>query len=209
MTAADGPVPERLDTRREEVLRVVVINGSPNEKSKTVGLTDLIVDILSGMMAVESKRVDVYRLGPGFTDAHDRAGVSPAVERLLDQVEQADLLIAASPVYRGSYTGLFKHFFDLIDQYALANKPAMLAATGGGDHHALVLEYGLRPLLAFFQAFTIPVAIFASAGDFDGTTVLNPRIYGRIELALTDVREVLQSRARPTPARSVTPDIGM
>ncbi|WP_422070726.1 NAD(P)H-dependent oxidoreductase [Streptomyces hoynatensis] len=48
-------------------------------------------------------------------------------------------------MFRGSYPGLFKHFSDLAGQYALANKPVFLTATGGGDHHALVLEHALRP----------------------------------------------------------------
>ncbi|WP_205856947.1 NAD(P)H-dependent oxidoreductase, partial [Phytoactinopolyspora endophytica] len=97
-------------------------------------------------------------------------------------------------VFRGSYTGIFKHYFDLIDQYALANKPVFLIATGGGDHHALVLEHAMRPLFGFFQSMTFPVAVFASSGDFDGTTLLNPRIYGRIEMAISDVADLLQSR---------------
>jgi FMN reductase len=117
------------------------------------------------------------------------------VEDALALVEHADLIIAATPVFRGSYTGMFKHFFDLVDQYALANTLVLLAATGGGEHHALVLEHAMRPLFGFFQALTLPVAVFASAGDFDGTTVLTPRVYGRIEMALSDVREQLRLRA--------------
>ncbi len=176
-------------------LRVIVVNGSPNEKSKTAGLADLIVATASGMLPVETHRIDVYRLGPSFTGARGRADVSLEVEDALMQAEHADLLIAATPVFRGSYTGLFKHFFDLVDQYALANTLVMLAATGGGEHHALVLDHALRPLFAFFQAHTLPVGVFASAGDFDGTTVLTPRVYGRIEMALSDVREQLRIRA--------------
>jgi FMN reductase len=176
-------------------LRVAVVNGSPSEKSKTVGLTDLVVETLSAMLPVEAHRVDVYRLGPTFTGARERADVSFEVEDALALVEHADLIIAATPVFRGSYTGMFKHFFDLVDQYALANTLVLLAATGGGEHHALVLEHAMRPLFGFFQALTLPVAVFASAGDFDGTTVLTPRVYGRIEMALSDVREQLRLRA--------------
>lgn len=65
---------------------------------------------------------------------------------------------------------------------------------GGGEHHALVLEHALRPLFGFFQAMTLPVAVFASTGDFDGTTLLAPRIYGRIEMAITDVIGLLTAR---------------
>lgn len=176
-------------------LRVVVINGSPHEKSKTMGLVEVVLDALRIRLPVTVHRIDVYRLGAGFTQATERDDVTPEVESELQAAETADLIIAATPVYRGSYTGMFKHFFDLIDQYALANKLVLLTATGGSDHHALVLEYALRPLFGFFQAMTIPVAIYASAGDFDGTTLLNPRVYGRIEMALTDIADLLTQRA--------------
>jgi FMN reductase len=176
-------------------LRVVVVNGSPSRPSKTMGLVDVILDELKGTLPLEASRIDVYGLGPEFTGAIEREGIAPEVEAALRLAEEADLLIAAAPVFRGSYPGMFKHFFDLVDQYALANKPVLLAATGGGDHHALVLEHAMRPLFGFFQALTIPVAIFASAGDFDGTTLLNPRVYGRVQTGLGDVADLLRARA--------------
>ncbi|WP_028922142.1 hypothetical protein [Pseudonocardia acaciae] len=51
------------------------------------------------------------------------------------------------------------------------------------------------PLFAFFQALTVPVAVFASSGDFDGTALLNPRVHGRIEVGLNDVADLLRARA--------------
>jgi FMN reductase len=193
------PASETPPTR---TLRVAVVNGSPSEKSKTMGLADVALQTLRDVLGrrgirVADTRVDVYRLGAGFTGALEREGIDPGVETALRDVENADLVIAATPVFRGSYTGMFKHFFDLVDQYALANTPVLLLATGGGDHHALVLEHVLRPLFGFFQAMTLPVAVFASSGDFDGTVLLNPRVYGRVELAITDVASVLEERASP------------
>jgi FMN reductase len=184
-------------------LRVVVVNGSPSRPSKTMGLVDVILDTLAGMLPVETSRIDVYDLGPGFTGAIQRDDVTPEVETALRLAEGADLLVAATPVFRGSYPGMFKHFFDLVDQYALANKPVLLAATGGSERHALALEHALRPLFAFFQALTVPVAFFASAGDFDGTVLLNPRVHGRIEMGLTDVVDLLRAApASSAPQRS-------
>ncbi|MGP4021879.1 NAD(P)H-dependent oxidoreductase [Actinomadura sp. 3N407] len=184
-------------------LRVVVVNGSPSRPSKTMGLVDAVLDTLAGMLPIETSRIDVYRLGPGFTGAIERDDVTPDVEAAIRLAEEADLLVAATPVFHGSYPGMFKHFFDLVDQYALANKPVLLAATGGGDRHALVLEHAVRPLFAFFQALTVPVAFFASAGDFDGTVLLNPRVHGRIQMGLTDVVDLLRARATGT---RTTPD---
>lgn len=192
---------QSLAQSRDAALRVVIINGSPSQPSKTVALSKVIVDTLAEQMPVDVHQVDVYRLGAGFTGAIQRDDVSADVEAVIRLVEDAELLVAAVPVYRGSYPGIFKHFFDLVDQYALANKPVILAATGGGEYHALVLEHALRPLFAFFQAFTVPVAFFASSGDFDGTTLLNPRVYGRIETGLSDVVDLLRARigSQPTP----------
>jgi FMN reductase len=187
----DGPVTHPDGA----ALRVVVVNGSPSRPSKTMGLVEVVLDTLAEMLPVERSQIDVYRLGPGFTEAIERDDVTPEVEAALRLAEEADMLVAATPVFRGSYPGMFKHFFDLVDQYGLANKPVLLAATGGGEHHALVLEHALRPLFAFFQALTVPVAFFASAGDFDGTVLLNPRVHGRIEVGLTDVVDLLRARA--------------
>ncbi|MBO0775926.1 MAG: NAD(P)H-dependent oxidoreductase, partial [Actinobacteria bacterium] len=125
-------------------LQVVTVNGSPSDPSKTMGLVNLILQTLAQLMPLDTAQIDVYRLGPGFTGALERDDVNPDAECALRAAETADLLIAATPVFRGSYTGMFKHFFDLVDQYALANKPVILVATGGSERHALVLEHALR-----------------------------------------------------------------
>ncbi|MHA7141196.1 MULTISPECIES: NAD(P)H-dependent oxidoreductase [unclassified Arthrobacter] len=172
-------------------LRVVVVNGSPTQRSKTMGLVKLITESLSQKLAIEVHQTNVYHLGPSFTGAISRADLDPAVEAEYAAVESADLLIAATPVYRGSYAGMFKHFFDLVGQYSLTNTPVILVATGGSDRHALVIEHALRPLFGFFQAATIPVGFYANSGDFDGDLVLNAEVYSRIEVGLGDVIDSL------------------
>src|SRR5690606_10239807 len=105
------------------------------------------------------------------------------VEEQLVAIERADLLIVGSPVYRASFTGLFKHLFDFVGQYDLVGKPVLLAATGGGERHALMIEHQLRPLFAFFQALTLPLGVYASNGDFDGYRVNSDVLSARIALA--------------------------
>lgn len=168
-------------------LEVVIVNGSPSEQSKTAALAELITRTLAEHLPLSVRRIDVYALGPSFTGATSRADLDAVAENELRHVEQADLIVAASPVYRGSYSAMFKHLFDLLEIYALANKPVILAATGGSDRHALVIEHALRPLLGFFQAAVAPVGFYVSSGDFDGTTVLNGEVYSRIEVGLRDI----------------------
>ncbi|MEV3869578.1 NAD(P)H-dependent oxidoreductase [Streptomyces sp. NPDC049906] len=184
-------------------LRVTAVVGSLSTPSKTTALVELILRTLADRTPIESRLVELHALKGAFTGAAAREEVGAEVEDALRAVEEADLVIAATPVFRGSYTGLFKHFFDLVDPYGLAATPVMLAATGGSDRHALVIEHAMRPLFGFLQAWTAPAGIYLSAGDFDGTTVLNPEVYERIEMAVGDVVPVaraLAAAAEPTTA---------
>ncbi len=116
-------------------------------------------------------------------------------------IEAADLLVVASPVYRASFTGLFKHLFDFVGQYALIDKPVLLAATGGSDRHALMLEHQLRPLFGFFQAITLPIGVYASDADFTNYEISNTDLQERIELAVARARPLLRRELEvPRPA---------
>ena len=131
-------------------------------------------------MPTDPTVIELATLGPRLAGALRRDDVSPEVEAALELIESADLLVAASPVYRGSFTGLFKHLFDFVGQYALVGKPVLVAATGGGERHALILEHQLRPLFGFFQALTLPVGVYASDSDFVDHEVASPEVVARI-----------------------------
>ncbi|GAA2251864.1 FMN reductase [Streptomyces amakusaensis] len=174
-------------------LRVVAVVGSVRSPSRTTALAELMLQTLAARTEAETRLIELHTLGPAFTGAAGREGLDAGVEDALRAVETADLVIAATPVFRGSYTGLFKHFFDLVDQYGLAAKPVLLAATGGSDRHALVIEHAMRPLFAFLQAWTAPAGVYLGSGDFDGTVILNPEVYERIEMAVDDVLPVARA----------------
>ena len=137
------------------------------------------MDLIAEEVLCEQRLVELGQLAPQLAGATWRSHLPETVERELAAVEQADILVVATPVYRGSYTGLFKHFFDFIDQDALIDKPVLLAATGGSERHALMIDHQLRPLFSFFQARTLPLGVYATDKDF------------------TDYR----LRTRPDPAR--------
>ena len=124
------------------------------------------MDLVAGEFLCEQRLVELGRLAPQLAGAVWRSQLPDAVERELAAVEQADLVVVATPVYRGAYTGLFKHFFDFIDQDALIDKPILLAATGGSERHALMIDHQLRPLFSFFQARTLPLGVYATDRDF-------------------------------------------
>ena len=96
----------------------------------------------------------------GFANTPLRAAV--------DTVVGADAVIAVTPIFSASYSGLFKTFFDVVDKDALAGTPVLLGATAGTARHSLAREHALRPLFAYLRAVAAPTAVFAAADDWAG-----------------------------------------
>jgi len=163
--------------------RIVAVSGSLHEPSKTTALLRAIAAAVAERIEAEVQVIELTEIGPSLAGALQREDLSPHVEVQLVAIEQADLLIVGSPVYRASFTGLFKHLFDFVGQYELVGKPVLLAATGGGERHALMIEHQLRPLFAFFQALTVPLGVYASNTDFDGYRIVSEVLDARIALA--------------------------
>lgn len=93
---------------------------------------------------------------------------APALKQALDAVAAADGLIAVSPVFNASYSGLFKAFFDVLPEGALTDKPVLIGATGGTARHSLAADHAFRPMFAYLRAVVVPTAVFAAPEDWAG-----------------------------------------
>lgn len=174
-------------------LKVVGVSGSLKAPSRTIALVDELIDSLGNHLAIESHTIRINELGPSFAGALNRAELPAEVEQALQTIESADVLVVASPVYRASFTGLFKHLFDFVDQYALVDTPVLLAATGGSERHALIIEHQFRPLFSFFQALTLPVGVYAHDSDFTDYTISSDLLRARIAKAVAKAVPVIRS----------------
>lgn len=179
-------------------LKLAVLCGSYQRPSRTLALSQSITTELAQHFSdITSSYVEIAEIGRVLGGYLQRSELPADIEEKLQLIENADLLIAASPVYRGSYTGLFKHCVDLLGMNSLIGKPVLLAATGGSAYHALIVEHQLRPLFACMMANTLPLGIFASEADFTDYQLTSPAISKRIqqavELALPHLRNACPS----------------
>jgi FMN reductase len=175
--------------------RIVGFSGSPRRPSKTRSLVETVA---AAVASHRPARLDVFDLsdaGPGLGAALQRQDLTLPAARIIDAIEQADALIIGTPVYKGAYTGLFKHAFDLVDPRALVGKPVLLTATGGGPRHALVVEHTLRPLFGFFEALTVPTAVYASDADFVDGQLADPGVLARASTAAQQLASLIGSEA--------------
>ena len=165
-------------------LRIVAVSGGLQCPSKSAALAEHLLDLIADEIPCQQRLIEIGEIAPQLAGAVWRSHLPVAVEQALAVVEQADVLVVATPVFRGSYTGLFKHFFDFIDQDALTDKPVLLAATGGSERHALVIDHQLRPLFSFFQARTLPLGVYATDKDFVDYRLQDGALITRAHLAV-------------------------
>lgn len=169
-------------------LKVVVVSGNLGLPSKTLALAGQIVEAIKQQACIEVITHSLADLAPVFGLARHPGELSDIGKAVLDSIGSADILVAVTPVYKGSYTGLFKHLFDFLDVKALNEVPVILGATGGGEKHALIIEHQLRPLFGFFGAQTVPSGIYATEQNYDGSrfsdAIVNERIHAAARQAV-------------------------
>ncbi|OLL19649.1 MULTISPECIES: FMN reductase [unclassified Rhodococcus (in: high G+C Gram-positive bacteria)] len=152
--------------------RIVVVTAGLSQPSSTRLLADRIAAAVTAAVGArgESTDVEVIELRDLATDLAITVATgglpAPAVARAREQVSHADGLIAVTPVFTASYSGLFKMFFDVLDTDALNGMPTIVAATAGSARHSMVLDFAMRPLLTFLRAVVVATGVFAATEDF-------------------------------------------
>jgi FMN reductase len=139
--------------------------------------------------------IELVDAAPAFFAALTADRLAGEGKALVKLIEAADVVVVGSPVYRASYTGAFKHLFDLVRPDVLAGKPVALMATGGSQLHGLVTEHQLRPLFASFGAQTLPTAIYAGEADFRDYRITSQAIQDRVERVVNEAVAFLDARA--------------
>lgn len=90
---------------------------------------------------------------------------STKLDDAITAVTGADGLIAVTPIFTTSYSGLFKSFIDILDPQLLTDLPVLLGATGGTDRHSLAIDYAMRPLFSYLHAVAVPSGVYAASAD--------------------------------------------
>ena len=181
-------------------LRIVGFAGSPSRPSKTRALVELVTARAAAYLGASAATYDLSDLQPALGAAATLDDLDGGPRAIVAAILSADALVVGSPVYKGSYTGLFKHLFDLIDPAALAGKPVLLTATGGGEKHALVIEHQLRPLFGFFEAATLPTGVYASGADFIDGVPSSASLLARTDRAVSQFSTTVHRMATAAAA---------
>lgn len=174
---------------------IAVVTAGLSQPSSTRLLADRLAEATRAALADEVT-VQVIELRDFALDVTNNmiAGFpSPRLREAIDTVTRADGLIAVTPVFTASYSGLFKSFFDVLDKEALEGKPVLLAATGGTERHSLVLDFALRPLFAYLRANPVATGVYAASSDWGGA------LQERVERAAKELATLVNATPEAKP----------
>ena len=164
-------------------------------------LADLGVD--TGVDVIELRDY-ATEIGNSLLTGFPSTKLRPVVET----VAEADGLIATTPIFLASYSGLFKSFFDTLEPDLLVGKPVLIGATGGTERHSLALEHALRPMFVYLKSIVVPTAVYAASSDWgssaEGARALDQRI-ARAAGELADLVSKDRAPRRDDPFADPTP----
>jgi FMN reductase len=189
---------------------LAVVSGGLSNPSSTRLLADRLT--AATVEALRSRgddaTVEVVELREHARDLADNlvtGFANQALRTAVETVTGADGLIAVTPIFSASYSGLFKTFFDVLDKESLVGKPVLLAATAGTARHSLALEHAVRPLFSYLRAVTVPTAVFAAAEDWAGGGGVDRALAGRIDRAAGELADLVTGLGRVGDDRAARP----
>ncbi len=176
---------------------LAVVSGGLREPSSTRLLADRIdgavrAELARSNVAATSSVIELRPLGRSIMDAMLAGFAVPELESAFRLLGEADGLIAVTPAFNASFSGLFKSFFDVLPEESLSGMPVLIAATGGTERHSLVLEHALRPMFSYLHAIVSPTGVYAATDDF-GSGTGEAGLGERITTAAADFARLISS----------------
>ena len=179
-----------------ETRRITVLSAGLGVPSSSRLLADQLAAAAERRLADAGHevRVDVVELRDLAVDVANNFVTGYAAPRLAEViagVEASDGIIAVTPVFSASYSGLFKSFIDVLDPKSLDGKAVLLGATGGTDRHQMVLDHAMRPLFSYLRTRTAATGVFAGPQDWGNTDDGGSPLSARIERAAAEFAALL------------------
>jgi FMN reductase len=185
-----------MSTRSMNTRQIVVVQAGLGQPSSTRLLAERLATATEDALLERGDETEVT-----FVDlrehAHDLANTlltgfaTGRLREALDAVRDADAVIAVTPVFQASYSGLFKTFVDVLDEGTLRGTPVLMAATAGTARHSLVLEHAMRPMFAYLKAITVPTGVFAASEDWGAAGAVDAGLSNRITVAAAELADLV------------------
>jgi FMN reductase len=188
------------------VRKLAVISAGLSQPSSTRMLADKLTAATVSRLNEEGFETEVQTfelrdVAQDITNNMLTGFPSPKLDAVIEAVTGADGLIAVTPIFTTSYSGLFKSFFDVIDNRALTDMPVIIGATAGTARHSLALDYAVRPMFTYLHAVIVPTSVFAASEDWGSGADTVKTLPDRIDRAAGELAELVARSDRSSQVR--------
>jgi FMN reductase len=188
------------------VRKLAVLSAGLSQPSSTRMLADKIAvatnsRLTEGGLETEVRSFDLRDYAQDITNNMLIGFPSPRLDTVIEAVTGADGLIAVTPIFTTSFSGLFKSFFDVIDNRALTDMPVVIGATAGTARHSLALDYAIRPMFTYLHAVVVPTTVFAASEDWGSGADKVKALPDRIDRAAGELAALMVHSDRSSQIR--------
>ncbi|WP_017574640.1 FMN reductase [Nocardiopsis kunsanensis] len=200
---------------------IVAVSAGMSSPSSTRLLTDRLTQATKKALSehgeqVQTRVVELRELAHDVMNAMTTRVPTGELRGVLEDLSAADGLIAVTPVFNASYSGLFKSFFDIVEPEDLDGMPVLAGATGGSPRHSLVLEHALRPMFSYTRSVVVPTGVYAASEDWGSGEGGGRELGERIDRAARQLAMLATERAprgadpfeEPTPFADLMSGLG-
>lgn len=194
-----------------ETRRITVLSAGLGVPSSSRLLADQLASsaerqLIEAGYAVTVDTVELRDLAVDIANNFVTGYPAPRLAEVIAGVEASDGIIAVSPVFSASYSGLFKSFIDVLDPKSLEGKAVLVGATAGTDRHQMVLDFAMRPLFAYLRTRVAATGVFAGPQDWGHNDDGGSPLSARIDRAAGELARLLQGeqpQLKPAPLESL------
>jgi len=156
------------------MIRLAALVGAVTAPGRLDAAIGYAVEQASARPDVTATLVNLAAHRVSFADGRPLDQYPDDTPRVVAALAEADAVLIASPVYRGSFTGALKNLLDLAPVEALRGKPVGIVAMGATTHHYLGVDWHLRAVLAWFGALVAPTGVYLESAHFADGKLADP-----------------------------------
>jgi FMN reductase len=177
--------------------KLVAVVGAVTPPGRLNQAAQLAVDLTAARSGWSASILSLADHRVSFADGRPLDRFTDDTARVVQAVTEADAVLIASPVYRGTFTGALKNLLDLVPVEGLRGKPVGIVAMGATLHHYLGVDWQLRAVLAWFGALVAPTSVYLESAHFKDGKLADPGARDALAALVTSLVEMAALGGRP------------
>lgn len=179
-------------------MKVLGISGTITGSKTLIVLNKIMENLKGAMPEIEVELLDLKQYNVQFCDGRPSTEYTGDTKRVIEMVSSADCYVIGTPIFQGSFTGALKNLIDLVPPSIFNEKIMGFVGTGSSSQHCLVIEYQLKPIANYLNAYVAPKIVFAHNEQFNAQNEIHDPELSKMIENFTRQYEFLINRLRRT-----------